>query len=262
MKTRPLRLGLSICFDHADPTRAIFKGKVLQYVESCAVSLFLSRGVLAYPIPSPMVARGIDLETIVRDLDGVVIPGGADVAPEAYGESPLQPSWAGDSVRDAYELDLIACCVRLNKPLFGICRGLQLLNVAFGGSLYQDIATQCPGSLTHRNWEVYDQNKHTVRVEPESHLASLYNPAQSWTVNSIHHQCIKELAPRFVVEALSEEDRIIEAIRLPQSSPDDPYVAAVQWHPEFHIEGDGLMDPEPLVQDFLRAVHHRTFGSS
>ena len=135
--------------------------------------------------------------------------------------------------------------------MFGICRGLQLINVAFGGTLLQDIATQKPQALAHRDAELYDQQLPPGRVRAGTRLAALYPGASRFTVNSVHHQGIKDLATGFVVEAVCPDDGMIEAIRWRGPS----YVAAVQWHPEFHKPVEhGVIDDGPILQDFLDAA--------
>ncbi len=250
-----LKIGISACFMHADPARALFTGKTLQYVEQSIAHWVMSTGALAVMVPSPAGAtqRGdVTLEHFAQWLDGLVLHGGADVSPLSYGEQPLQDKWAGDKVRDDYEIALVAAFERHGKPVFGVCRGLQLMNVAYGGTLYQDIATQVPDSLTHRDAAVYDQNFHTIDIQPGTRLAALYPDAGRVTVNSIHHQAIKQLAPGFQVEALSNEDGLVEAIR--RSDRSQPYLAAVQWHPEFHRPGSQALDDAALLQDFLGAA--------
>src|SRR3569623_1146602 len=110
-------------------------------------------------------------------------------------------------------MDLVAAFERAGKPVFGVCRGLQLLNVAYGGTLYQDIQTPRPGALQHRDAVTYDGNFPTVDLQPGSALARLYPGATRVKVNSIHHQAIKDLAAGFAVEAVSNEDGLIESIR-------------------------------------------------
>ena len=250
-----LKIGISACFMHADPARALFTGKTLQYVEQSIAHWIMSTGALAVMVPSPTGAtqRGdVTLDHFAQWLDGLVLHGGADVSPQSYGEQPLQERWAGDKVRDDYEIALVAAFERHRKPVFGVCRGLQLMNVAYGGTLYQDIATQVPKSLTHRDAAVYDQNFHTIDIVPGSRLAALYPDAGRVTVNSIHHQAIKELAPGFRVEAVCNEDGMVEAIR--RSDPAQSYLAAVQWHPEFHLPQSLTLDDSALLQDFLAAA--------
>jgi putative glutamine amidotransferase len=250
-----LKIGISACFMHADPARALFTGKTLQYVEQSIAHWIMSTGALAVMVPSPTgkTQRGdVTLDHYAQWLDGLVLHGGADVSPLSYGEQPLQEKWSGDRVRDEYEIALVAAFERYGKPVFGVCRGLQLMNVAYGGTLYQDIATQVPEALTHRDASVYDQNFHSVEIVPGSQLSSLYPDAHRVTVNSIHHQAIKDLAPGFDVEAMSNEDGLVEAIR--RRDPAKPYLAAVQWHPEFHLPGSAALDDAALLKDFLDAA--------
>jgi len=134
--------------------------------------------------------------------------------------------------------------------VFGICRGLQLINVAFGGSLYQDLGTQHPQALAHRDAQVYDLNFHPIELVAGTRLAQLLAGQQRHRVNSVHHQGIKSLARDFVVEARSPQDGIIEAIRLAGAA----WVAGVQWHPEFHRQEHGTLDDAPILQDFLQAA--------
>ncbi|HSW06945.1 gamma-glutamyl-gamma-aminobutyrate hydrolase family protein, partial [Aquabacterium sp.] len=184
--------------------------------------------------------------------DGLVLQGGNDVAPESYDETPLHGDWAGDRIRDRYEIELIDAFVQAGKPVFGICRGLQLLNVMFGGTLLQDIATQRPASRAHRELGKYERHYHEVELVPGTHLARLYPGVQRGVTNSIHHQAIKDLAPGFVIEARCPDDGMVEAIRRTDGSS---YVAAVQWHPEFHDPGDPAnFDDTPLLNDFLAAA--------
>ncbi len=248
-----LKIGISACFLHPDPTRAAFGTKTLQYVEQSMAHWVMAGGALPVMVPSPAgdTMRGdVTLADYAQWLDGLVMHGGADVWPGSYGEAPLQPEWTGDRVRDAYEIALVKAFVAAGKPVFGVCRGLQLINVAFGGTLYQDIATQRPEALVHRDAQRYDHNFHQVALMPETRLKSLLNGTNSYKINSIHHQGIKDLAAGFVVEARCPEDGMIEAIR--HSGPS--YVAAVQWHPEFHQPELGTLDDTPLLMDFLNAA--------
>jgi len=250
-----LKIGISACFMHADPARQLFTGKTLQYVEQSIAHWVMSTGAMAVMIPSPSGAtqRGdVTLDHYAQWLDGLVLHGGADVSPLSYGEKPLQDRWAGDRIRDEYEIDLVSAFDRQGKPVFGVCRGLQLLNVAYGGTLFQDIETQIPKSLRHRDAQIYDNNFHGVEFAPGSRLAAMYPHDKRVKVNSIHHQAIKDLAPGFEIEAMSHEDGIVEAIR--RTDANRSYVAAVQWHPEFHRAGSDTIDDAALLEDFLAAA--------
>jgi putative glutamine amidotransferase len=248
-----LKIGVSACFLHPDPGRNVYVYKTLQYVEQSVPHWIMSGGALPVMIPSPEgdTARGdVGYADYAHWLDGLVLHGGSDVWPGSYGETPLEERWSGDRVRDAYEIALARAFVAAGKPVFGICRGLQLINVAFGGTLYQDIATQIPQSLVHRDAVAYDRNFHEVELAPGSRLAALLAGDESSRINSVHHQAVKDLAPDFVVEARCPSDGMIEAIR----HTGQRWVAAVQWHPEFHKPELGTLNDDPILNDFLDAA--------
>ncbi|MDX2020013.1 MAG: gamma-glutamyl-gamma-aminobutyrate hydrolase family protein [Deltaproteobacteria bacterium] len=250
----PLRIGLSANLIHADPQRPLFKGKTLKFVEQQLSHWIMTEGALAYMVPLPPSDGQLALEAYVQDLDALVLQGGADVSPASYGELPMRPEWSGDQVRDEYEMALIRMFLQVGKPVLGVCRGLQILNVAMGGSLYQDINTQLEGSRVHRDWEIYDQNFHNIRIVRPSHLAKLYPTTAIGRVCSVHHQAIKALGKGLVVEASSVEDNVVEAVRLTGPT----WVYGVQWHPEWHDVNDtSLMDSRPLLRDFLAAAAQR-----
>ena len=255
--SRRLKIGLSACFSYADPQRPLFTGKTLQYVEQSVLHWIMSGDAMVVMVPCPTgeTARGdVTLAHYADWLDGVVMHGGSDVWPGHYGEEPLRPEWSGDRVRDLYDMALIEAFSQAGKPIFGICRGLQIINVTFGGSLYQDILTQVPGAQPHRNATEYDRYYHGISVVPGSRLAALYGGIETARVNSIHHQGIKRIAPEFDIEAWSIPDHIPEAIcRKPGSLKS--YIAATQWHPEFQFSNPNtstLDDTVPL-HDFLAA---------
>ena len=248
-----IKVGISACFFHADPARPIFTGKTLQYVEQSVAHWVMSSGAIAVMIPSPAgdTQKGdVTLADYAGWLDALVLEGGSDVSPTSYGEAPIDERWRGDRIRDDYERALLAAFAERGKPVLGVCRGMQLMNVAFGGTLLQDIDTQRPGGVRHRDAGTYDRNVHAVEFEPQTRLAQIFAGQRSATINSVHHQGIKDLAPGFVVEARCPADGMIEAIRRPNGS----YMAAVQWHPEFHRAGEGTLDDRPLLDDFVRAA--------
>ncbi len=230
--------------------------RTLHYLEQSVAHWIMAGGAMPVMIPAvdkeSIVHRSqIDLDYYAAKLDALVLQGGNDVAPESYGEQPLRPEWAGDKVRDRYEVELIQAFIDAGKPVFGICRGLQLLNVKFGGSLYQDIPTQRPEARKHVDRTEYEKLHHSVDLVPGSRLASLYPGQASARVNSIHHQGIKTLGRGFEVEARCPDDGMVEAIRMTGG----PWIAAVQWHPEFHEAGSAAMfDDSPMLRDFLAAA--------
>ena len=233
----PPRIGVSPRLFHPEAGARGVHTKLLDYLEHSVAEWLLERDALAFLIPV-----NSKIGSYLNALDGVVLQGGADISPRAYGEQPLAPEWAGDPVRDRFEIELVQACVAAGKPLLGICRGAQLINVALGGSLHQDVPA-------HRS-DDYDAHAHEVRLEPGSGLARLYGELGPRRVVSIHHQAIKRLGRDLEVEARSIDDGIVEAIRMKGQG----YVCAVQWHPEFHGGRDGFLDGGKLLDEFLRAV--------
>src|SRR5688572_26421151 len=264
-RSRPLRIGLSPRFLHKVPAELGFKGKKLQYLEQSIAHWLMTADALVFMLPSiergGLIRRGnIRLADYVADLDALVLQGGADVSPLTYGETPVRPEWQGDRIRDMYEIDLLQEFVSAGKPVLGICRGLQLINVAFGGTLYQDIATQHEGAATHHhNPNAFDQQFHRIGFVPGSTLANLYPGVADARVNSIHHQAVKTLGKDLTIEAFSVPDEIIEAIRWEGPS----YVRGVQWHPEFHDPSDPqLLDGWPLLREFLAEAARRRLSAA
>ena len=259
MRKHTLKIGVSARFFHPEPSSIGVQSKTLQYLEQSMAHWVMSRDVLVFMIPSVdkdgIIHRSnIRLSDYVKHLDALVLQGGADLAPETYGEAPLKPAWAGDRVRDIYEMEVLHEFIEADKPVLGVCRGAQLINVAFGGTLYQDINSQLPGTLGHRAAHAYEENFHDISIEPESGLARLYPDARTGKVNSIHHQSIKTLGRDLVVEAYAEPDRVIEAIRWQGRG----YVFGVQWHPEFlHPSDHTVLNPAPILDEFLSAVRKR-----
>ena len=177
--------------------------------------------------------------------------GGSDVCPESYGEKALHPEWNGDRIRDDYEIALCGRSWRCSKPVLGICRGAQVINVAIGGTLYQDIATQAPDALNHRNWAIYEENCHATSFVPGSGSPGSIPARTLVKTNSIHHQAVKELGRDLVVEAWSEPDA--SSRRSADTGP--AMCSRVQWHPEFHAPDDpSFIDDTPILDDFLAAA--------
>jgi putative glutamine amidotransferase len=251
-----LKIGISACFLHADPQRLVFKCKTLQYVEQGMAHWVMQEDAMALMIPSPdgdsrRSGSRVAVDDYARELDGLVLMGGSDVSPQSYGEVPLRPDWAGDRIRDRYEIALLRAFVAAAKPVLGVCRGVQVINVAFGGTLYQDLAAQLPGALDHRDCDIYDQNCHATSLVEGSGLARIYPGLTLAKTNSVHHQAIKDLGRDMVVEAWSEPDRVVEALRWRGPS----YLFGVQWHPEFQDREDrSFFDATVLLDDFLAAA--------
>jgi len=254
-----LKIGISASFSHPEEPRLLFKGKTLQYLEQSIVHWVMSQGDLAVMIPCPTGPTQVgsaQLQDYAEWLDALVLMGGSDVWPGSYGEKALNPAWEGDRVRDEYDIELIKAFSQVGKPILGICRGMQIINVAFGGTLYQDIPSQIPQSQHHRDSEDYDLNLHDLQIHPSSHLSKVLGGITQAKVNSIHHQCVKDLAANFEVEAYCPVDNIPEAIRR-QRNKGESYVAALQWHPEFHRTDMGTLNDAPILKDFLDAARSK-----
>ena len=259
MMDSPLLIGVSARIYYPESAGSPATGvwtKTLHYLEQSVAHWLLHGGAVAVMVPavdatSIVLRSDIDLHDYAQALDGLVLQGGNDVAPESYGETPLHADWHGDRVRDRYEIELIRAFVAAGKPVFGICRGLQLLNVCYGGTLLQDIATQRPDALHHRVPGRYEHHHHGIEFVPGTRLAALFPGVARATTNSIHHQGIKDLAPEFEVEAHCPDDGMIEAVRWRGPS----FVAGVQWHPEFHQPEDPrTLDDRAILADFLAAA--------
>jgi putative glutamine amidotransferase len=258
---RQFRIGFSACFlPQKDARRKVFNGRPLLYAEQSMPRYLQSQGALTYMIPPVYEAGDRGFERLAHDLDGLVLVGGVDVSPVHYGEKAKRVAWRGDYQRDLYDMALFSAFRRLDKPIFGICRGFQLINVALGGSLYQDILTMVPGSLVHRDAEEYENNSHRIVIKDQGIFSGIYGAGVEGMVNSIHHQGIKKLGQGARVEAVSTVDGIIEAISVPRT-PEERYPScfAVQWHPEFQTdqESSQYFSPQALLTYFMGAMARR-----
>jgi putative glutamine amidotransferase len=257
---RPLRIGISARIFHPEPGATGLRSKNLQYLEESIAQWVMSRDVLVFMIPTVntdglLHPSNIRLRDYARHLDGLVLQGGADVSPQSYSEMPTRPEWSGDRARDMYELELLHEFVEAGKPILGICRGCQLINVAFGGTLYQDIATDVPEALAHVHND-YDRHRHEIVLPEGSSLGRMLKGAKRGLVNSIHHQAVKTLGRDMAAEALSYPDQMVEAIRYRKA----PFVVGLQWHPEFHrAGGEELLDCTGILDNFLRVARETRF---
>ena len=179
-----------------------------------------------YPVMLPLCG---DLEYVDQAFalcDGFLLTGGHDVAPALYGEAML-PETDACPERDVFEMRLISAALAQDKPFFGICRGIQILNVALGGTLYQNIPSQLPSDLEHHMCAPYDRTVHEVALFEGTPLRELLG-VERLDVNSYHHQGVRRLAHGLQAMAQAP-DGLIEAVRVPEAR----FAWAVQWHPEF-----------------------------
>jgi len=243
-----LKIGITSCLMHPDRERIVFGPKTLNYIEEDMARYVTAKGVLPVLIPR---VDAVYLNDILPQMDGFVFQGGVDLAPETYGETPIG-KWKGDRQRDIYELEIMDYAIKNEKPILAICRGMQLMNVYFGGSLYQDTLTQKAGVDDHRSAELYDTLKHPIVFSENGFLSRLYPSEKNPMVNTVHHQSIKELGRNLEVYAHSH-DGIIEAIGYGKAP--EGMVMGVQWHPEFsRTLGSELIDEKKLYHVFLEHV--------
>jgi putative glutamine amidotransferase len=186
---------------------------------------------------------------VLGHCDGLLLTGGGDIDPALYGEAPHPTHVAAEHHRDALEIELVVRAIERDIPVLAICRGLQVLNVALGGTLIQDIPSQVPHALDHSMTGPYDRVAHDVTIDSESLLAQVLGAtpiAPRRPVNSRHHQAIRRLAPDLVISATSA-DGVIEAVERRPSR----FCVAVQWHPEnFWRTGEFL----PVFAAFVAAT--------
>jgi putative glutamine amidotransferase len=181
----------------------------------------------------------------LASVDGVVMTGGPDINPVEYGEE-RQPNVLSiaDPTRDRFELELAHTALTSDAPLLAICRGMQVLNVAAGGSLVQDIPSSVPGALSHQVGEPKNAIAHAVRIAPGSRVARLLGATEA-RVNSRHHQAIKRVGEGLLVTATSP-DGVVEAVEKPGAR----FCVAVEWHPENFVETGEFL---PLFEGLVRA---------
>lgn len=185
-------------------------------------------------------------EELPFPADGILLSGGGDIDPLLFGEEPLQESGEISPLRDSYELALCRKALTQNIPLLGICRGMQVMNIAAGGSIYQDIQVQTASDLKHSQQAPRHYGTHSIQLQPDTMLAQLFGTLTA-TVNSFHHQAVARLGTGFVAGAVSR-DGLVEAIEHTENS----FACGVQWHPEAMHTAQQLL----LFQAFINAAAH------
>ena len=199
------------------------------YVNSAYLHAVQQAGGVPVLLP-PQLSKS-SLERLVRGLDGLLLTGGGDMDPATFGEPPHPTLYDVAPPRDALETQVTHMALEKRTPLLAICRGVQVLNVALGGSLYQDVATEPGTEIQHSQKEARDQATHKVTVAQGSRLSRVLG-GEDLEVNSFHHQVIKLLG-RGLVPVAWAPDQLIEGVEL---DDDSRWVLGVQWHPE-HLVG-------------------------
>ena len=179
-----------------------------------------------------------DALQLLDHVRGLVLTGGSDVDPTLYGETRRPMLKRVIPERDAFEIALCSEALRRDLPVLAICRGQQLLNVAMGGTLYQDIASQVAGAIDHSAQGARWETSHDVELAPGTRLRSLLGQ-QTVAVNSFHHQAVRQIAAGLVVAARSPVDGVIEALESRQHK----FLLAVQWHPEDFVGRSAVFEP-------------------
>ena len=199
----------------------------------------------AAPIILPLADSKGELDVVYAACDGILFTGGHDVAPELYGENRKATCGKACDTRDKMEAYLLDKCLEDDKPLLGICRGIQFINAHLGGTLYQDLATEYESSIEHHMSPPYDRVAHHITVLDKTKLADIIGAGQ-YGVNSYHHQAIKDLSPKVVKMAVSE-DGLVEAIAVKNHR----FAIGVQWHPEFSYKNSE--ENGKIVKAFVNA---------
>lgn len=202
-----------------------WQGADRSHVNNAYVNSILRAG--AAPLLIPVIKNRMAIQSILEVCDGLMLTGGEDISPLLYGEEPVKNIGAVSASRDEYDLLLFELALERKIPIFGICRGMQLINVALGGSLHQHMDDVPQSTIHHLQQANRDQVTHRVTVEPFSRMHRVLG--DSVAVNSWHHQAIKELAPELVAVAWSS-DGVVEAIETTNQTLSP--ILGVQWHPE------------------------------
>jgi putative glutamine amidotransferase len=201
----------------------MFPGMERAYVNYDYVQAITMAG--AVPILLPVISDEQSIRKQIELVDGLLLSGGCDINPLCYNEEPCKELGFILPEVDEHQLAIVRIATELGKPMLGICRGIQILNVAFGGTLYQDVL-QVPTTIKHTQRTQRHVPGHTVNIVQDTIMSSIFNKTAILT-NSFHHQAVKNVAPGFIVNARSE-DGVIEGIE----RPGDVFTLGVQWHPE------------------------------
>lgn len=228
---------------------SISENERLYQISSHNISAISKAGGM--PIILPYVTNENDIKQMVQTIDGLYITGGTDVDPNLYGEEPHQKLETVYPTRDNFEQSIIKETLMLDKPILGVCRGCQILNVAAGGNLYQDIYSQISGNLIqHYQKSPKGHGSHEIHIRKDSLLHQLVG-VERWRVNSRHHQASKNIVNSFQVSAKTI-DGIIEAIE----SKEHTFVLGLQWHPENMVSANDQLAIK-IYEGFIKSCEKK-----
>lgn len=228
-------IGILPLWDEKKESLWMYPGYIQSLEEMGAITMIL-----------PLTDKSHILDYFVRTCDGFLLTGGHDVSPALYQKEAATYCGPTCPLRDSMDSYIFMQAVKADKAVLGICRGIQLMNVALGGTLYQDLPVEAPSEVDHHMAPPYDREAHTVRLTKEAPLSSLLS-AEEISVNSCHHQAINTLA-RLLKPMGYAPDGIIEAVYM----PDKKFVWGVQWHPEFFYKVSE--ENRKLLKAFLSAA--------
>lgn len=203
---------------------------------------------------SPIILPIMDADNakeLISIVDGLLLTGGEDVTPTFYNEEPRMVIGATSPERDRSEILLMNEAIRQNKPILGVCRGMQLINVVLGGSLYQDLSENENITLQHVQKTKPHHPTHSITVQENSHIATIFQSGDY--VNSFHHQVLKDIAPSLTVTAWSQ-DNVPEAVEMFENQQS---ILGVQWHPELNALKNNDKSLAIFKDLVARAMQHR-----
>jgi len=222
----------------------VFTGYQRAYVNHAYVEAVIKAGGIPFIIPFN-IDKEITKEQI-KYIDGLILSGGHDIFPQLFGEEPRQNIGETFLDRDNFDILLLKTAVDQKKPVLGICRGHQIINVAFGGTMYQDLSYNKDIYIKHSQATKWDRPTHAVEVKENSFLSKIFG--KEGLVNSFHHQIVNKVADGFKITALSK-DGAVEGI---ENISDDKFILGVQWHPESMIHTD--KNSVKLFEKFVERV--------
>lgn len=241
-------IGITCSMEYEDKKRKYPTAYAFDYLKRTYYEAVEGSGGI--PLALPNTKRQNLIDQMLKVTDGLLISGGGDVDPCFYKEKKKAKNLSLTKERDSFEIALVRKAKRREIPILAICRGMQLVNVAFGGTLYQDFSFEkkfldhtLEGSL------IYNK-KHSVLIPEKTKLHSIIGKKRI-DVNTSHHQMVKKVAPGFIVNARSEKDGVIEGIE----TKDDNYLICVQWHPELMHDRNSRL----LFDSLMKAANKRKF---